>query len=266
MKYIIYLKNNRGLLKKLVKRDIESRYKGSLLGFLWAVITPLIMLSVYATFFTVVFKAKWGGIEDESKGMYAIIIYSGIIVHSFVAECLNRSSDAIVSNKNLVNKVVFPLEIIPVSMLGYPFISLSINTILITLAVVVINDGFLSGTIYFVILFYILMLFIGLSLCWIISSISVYVKDIKQVLPLITSLLMFISPIFYSVEILPPSLQIFMYINPLTYLIEVYRDIIIWGNPPNIQLLLFFTLVLFFAASLSFKIFKKLKKGFADVM
>ena len=106
------LLRNRELLWELVKRDFIGRYKGSMSGVVWSLFNPLLMLAIYTIVFSVVFKAKWGG-GEESKVAFAIVLFSGMIVHSFFAECLNRAPSLIISHPNYDKKVVFPLEILP---------------------------------------------------------------------------------------------------------------------------------------------------------
>ena len=107
---------NRELILELTKRDFIGRYKGSILGVLWSLFNPLLMLTVYTFVFSIAFKAKWGA-NDENKAIFAIVLFSGMIIHSFFAECLNRSPNLIITHPNYVKKVVFPLEILPLSLI-----------------------------------------------------------------------------------------------------------------------------------------------------
>lgn len=252
----------------MVKRDIASRYRGSFLGMLWSVATPLMMLAVYTFIFTEVFKAKWpsaNGVEETGKYSFAITIFSGMIIHGFIAECMTRSSSIILQNSSYVKKVVFPLELLPIMVSGSALFNMMISTIILYVANLAFADINLLSLLALPVLFIPLILFAtGLGL--LISSVGVYLRDISQLIGLFVMILLFISPVFFPVDAIPEKYRIFMQVNPLSWFIESFRSIIISSNLPDLMHIS----VIFTLGILSFLFgllaFSKMRKGFADVL
>ena len=258
------LLRNRNLIKALVKREVIGRYRGSVLGIFWSFFNPVFMLAVYTFVFSVVFKARWNGSSD-SKTEFALILFAGLIVFNLFAECINRAPGLILANTNYVKKVVFPLEILPWVSLG----SALFHT-LISLGVWLIAYAVLFGlphpTVLLVpvILAPLLLLIIGIT--WSLASLGVYLRDVSQVIGVVTTILMFLSPIFYPVTALPEAYRPFLYLNPLTSVIEQARDVLFWGKIPDATGLAIYTVGAIFVAWLGFIWFQKTRKGFADVL
>lgn len=249
----------------MTKRDILSRYKGSILGVGWSLFTPLMMLAIYTFIFSVVFKAKWGGDIDQPKSTFAVILFTGMIVFNIFSECFNRSTNLITSNSNYVNKVVFPLNVLP-----WTILCSAIFHALISLAILILAAFFLLGELHFTIfLLPIIWIPFFLSLVGmmlLLSSIGVYFRDLGQITGVLTTVLMFTSPLFFPLSALPEQLQPFLMLNPLAYFIEITRDVVIWGRVPSfisIAIAYFLSFILFKLGSMCFD---RLKKGFADVI
>lgn len=265
MKYLpLLLIKNRHLINQLVKRDVAQRYKGSFLGILWSFVTPLVMLSIYTFFFGFVFNNRWGGTVSDNKFEFAMVLFCGLIVFNFFSEVLTKSPTLIISNTNLVKKVIFPLEILTIVSMRSALIH-TINSIVI----LIIGIAFIGSLHWTIILLPIVMLPIILfatGLSWFLSSLGVYVRDISQFIGLAMQALMFLSPIFYPISIIPANLRFFYYINPITYVVEDMRRILMWGQLPDWK----FTFIgivlgsLFFLAG--FIWFRKTKGGFSDVL
>lgn len=255
---------NRELLWDLIKRDFIGRYKGSVIGIAWSLLNPLFMLAIYTFVFSVAFKARWG-VENESKATFAIVLFSGLIVHALFAECLNRAPTLITSHTSYVKKVVFPLEILPLmalgSALGHFFVSL---TVLLMFCLLLGWGVHLSGLLIPIILLPLLLIVLGLS--WLLASLGVYLRDFAQLIGMITTVTLFLAPVFYPIEALPPVFQALLLWNPITLPIVQLRDALLWGEPPNWGawgLSLAIAIVVF---SLGFAWFQKTRKGFADVL
>jgi lipopolysaccharide transport system permease protein len=255
---------NRQLIIQLTKRDVLGRYRGSVMGLAWSFFNPLIMLAVYTFVFSVVFKARWGG-GGEDKINFAIILFAGLIVFGLFAECINRAPSLIVSNVNYVKKVVFPLEILPSVAIGSALFHAGISLVVLLIAQLLINQR-LPWT---VIVFPIILLPLLLSttgFAWLLSALGVYVRDIAQTTTILTTVLMFLSPLFYPISALPKNYQLWLHLNPLTFIIEEGRNVLIFGNTPN-----WFGWAIALAASMTisaggFWWFQKTRKGFADVL
>ncbi|AHF08078.1 ABC transporter permease [Desulfitobacterium metallireducens] len=257
--------HNRQLIWQMTRRDVASRYRGSFMGMAWSFFNPMLMLFVYTFVFSVVFKSKWGVSTQESRADFAIILFVGMIVQGIFAECINRAPGLIISNVNYVKKVVFPLEILPwvalESALFYSLVSVSV----LLLAQLIINHSIMWTIILYPLV--LLPLALGImGLTWLFAALGVYLRDIGQITGILTTVLMFLSPVFYPISALPEKYQILLQINPLTLIIEESRKVLIYGNLPDWLSLGIAFLVSLVIASAGFWWFQKTRKGFADVL
>ncbi len=256
--------DNRHLIWQMTRREVMGRYRGSVLGLTWSFLNPLIMLAVYSFVFSVVFKARWstGG---GSKAEFALALFVGMIVHGLLAECINRAPATILFNQTYVKKVVFPLEILPWitmgSVLFHILISLSVWT-----AFYVIVYHTLHWTIIFAPLVLLPLVLLSMGLSWFLAAMGVYLRDIGQVTGLATTVLLFMSPVFYPASRLPEPYRTVLFLNPLTFIIEQMREILMWGNLPNFTGLVIALCLGFLTAWLGFVVFQKTRRGFADVL
>lgn len=255
---------HRGLIFNLVYREVVGRYKGSMLGIFWSLITPIFMLVVYTFVFSVIFKARWNA-GSNSQTEFALVLFAGLIVFNFFAECINRAPSLILSSPNYVKKVVFPLEVLPfvglVSALYHTLISL-----IVWLVAYLVLFGFPHATVLlvpFVVLPFGLFI---LGLSWALASLGVFLRDVSQFIGVVTSVLMFLSPVFYPASALPESYRYLIYFNPLTPVVEMVREVLFWGNTPDLKLLAIYWLAAGLIAWLGFVWFQKTRKGFADVL
>ena len=255
---------NRSLIKALAQREVVGRYRGSVMGILWSFFNPVFMLLVYTFVFSVIFKARWSGGSD-SKTEFALILFAGLIVFNLFAECFNRAPGLILANVNYVKKVVFPLEILPWVALGS-----ALFHALISLGVWLIAYLILFGVPHITVLLFplvilpLLLLIMGLT--WALASLGVYLRDVSQFIGILTTVLMFLSPIFYPASALPEAYRHLLLLNPLTPVIEQARDVLFWGKVPNMTILSIYLLMTAFIAWLGFAWFQKTRKGFADVL
>ena len=256
---------NRNLINQMVKRDVIGRYKGSMVGLGWSFFNPILMLTIYTFVFSFVFKARWGVDPGEGKGEFAIVLFVGLIIHSLFAEVINRAPGVIPANVNYVKKVIFPLDVLPVVAMGSALFHALVSVSVLLLAVVLLKGG-INWT---VILFpFVIMPFIVITLgfAWMLASIGVYVRDVSQAIGMITTMMLFLSPVFYPISAIPEKYQIFLYLNPLTYIIEQSREVLIFGHIPNLSGLLLYTGISIFTAWIGFWWFQGMRKGFADVL
>ncbi len=255
---------NRGLLKLLIQREITGRYRGSLLGLVWSFFHPLLMLATYTFVFSMVFKARWGG-QGDSKFEFALVLFAGLIVYSLLAECLSRAPGLILGNVNYVKKVVFPLELLPWVALGSALFHLLVS-FAVWVAAYVLIKGAPPLTIFLFPLVLLPLMLLTLGLSWILASVGVYVRDVAQVVGVLISVLMFLTPIFYPLESLPTEFQYWIGLNPLTSVIGWARDVLMWGRVPHWTDFAFFTSMTLIISWLGFAWFQKTRKGFADVL
>ncbi|MBR7921992.1 ABC transporter permease [Burkholderia multivorans] len=253
------------LLWQMTKREVVSRYRGSVMGLAWSFFNPVLMLTVYTFVFSVVFKARWGTTGDQSKTEFAILLFVGMIVHGLFAECVNRSPTIVLSNVNYVKKVVFPLEILPLVALGASLFHSLISLIVLLLAQLILNQSLPWTALLFPLIGLPLAL-ATMGIAWILSSLGVFVRDIAQVTGIITTVLMFLSPVFFPISALPPQYQGWLKLNPLTFIIEESRRVLVFGQTPDWGSLALYIVGSMVVAWVGFWWFQKTRKGFADVL
>jgi lipopolysaccharide transport system permease protein len=255
---------NRSLVHASTKREVLGRYRGSAFGILWSFFNPLFMLAVYTFVFSEVFKARWNAASD-SRAEFALVLFAGLIVFNLFAECINRAPGLILSTPNYVKKVVFPLDILPfvglLSALYHAFISLSV-----WLVAYLIFFGLPHATLLYLPLVLGPFCLFTLGLSWTLASLGVFLRDVSQFIGVVTTVLMFLSPIFYPASTLPGAYRDLIYLNPLTPAIEMARDVLYWGKAPEAALLGIYWLSSSLIAWLGFAWFQKTRKGFADVL
>jgi len=256
---------NRQLIIQMTKRDVIGRYRGSVMGLLWSFFNPLLMLAVYTFVFSVIFKSRWGTGGSGSKTEFALVLFAGLIIFNLFSECVTRAPSLIVGNTNYVKKVVFPLEILLVVTLGSAMFHFFIS-LLVWLLFYLIFFGIPPATILLVPLELLPLILLTLGIGWLLASLGVYLRDVSQVIGVIITVLMFLSPIFYPLEALPEKYRSFLYLSPLTDVIEKSRDLMIWGKGLDWGGWTFFSLVSVTIAWLGFVWFQKTRKGFADVL
>jgi lipopolysaccharide transport system permease protein len=255
---------NRSLVWQLIRREVAGRYQGSILGILWSFFNPVFMLAVYAFVFSVVFQARWSS-GSESKTEFALVLFAGLMAYNLFSECINRAPGLILSNVNYVKRVVFPLEVLPWVVMGsalfHGLISLAVWLIFYA---ILFGAPHASALLLPLVVLPLILFTMGLS--WILASLGVYLRDVSQIIGILTTALLFLSPIFYPVSALPPEYQSLMMLNPLTPVIEQFRDVLIWGRPIHWTFYLPFLAMVALIAWLGFSWFQKTRKGFADVL
>lgn len=256
---------NRELLRQLVRRNLEMRFKGSLLGFLWFFIQPLLMLAVYTFVFSVVFQARWGTDAGTTRGSFAVIMFAGVLLFTVFSESLNLSSLLIVSNPNYVKKVVFPLELLPLAQVLTSFLQGTAWLCLLFLGAFLIC-GVCSWTMLLTVPVLLPFFFYTLGLSYLTASVGVYLRDTPQVLGVILQILFFATPIFYPVSAVPEELRFLLELNPMTDMIEQLRAVVLFSRLPDAGFLMIPLPVSLVVFLLGFAWFNKTKKGFADVL
>lgn len=256
---------NRQLILQMARRDISSRYRGSVIGLAWSFINPVLMLLVYTFVFSVVFKARWSTGGNESKTDFAIILFAGMIVFNLFSEIVNRAPGLITSNVNYVKKVVFPLEILPWVALGSALFHTVISLFVLLLAQLILRLS-LPWTGIFFPLALLPLIFASVGFAWFLSAIGVFVRDIGQVTGILTTILLFMSAVFYPVSALPEKYQSWLRLNPLVLIISESRKSLVLGQYPDWLSILIALLVSLLIAFAGFWWFQKVRKGFADVI
>jgi lipopolysaccharide transport system permease protein len=255
----------RNLIVQFVARDVQGRYRGSVLGLFWSFLSPLLLLTVYTFVFGVVFKARWGASRPGNLGDFALVLFCGLVPYNLFSECTNRASTLVVAVPNYVRKVVFPLEVLPVSVVGsalfHALVSLSA-----LLAASLLVRGTVPLTLPLLPVIVLPLVLLALGVTWFLASLGVFVRDVQYVIALGLQILLFLTPIFYPVEVVPAGLRPFLQCNPLAPVVENFRRVVLWGQPPEWLALASWSLVCGAVMLLGYGWFMKTKRAFADVL
>lgn len=258
------LAHNRWLLMSLAKREVVGRYKGSVLGLLWSFFNPLLMLAVYTFAFGMIFQARWTETEDSTEA-FAVILFAGLIVYNLFSECVNRAPGLIIKNANYVKKIIFPVEILPVVVIGSALFHLVIST-LVWLVFYLLLFGLPHWTVLLLPLVLLPLVLFILGISWILSALGVFLRDLEHMMSVLTTALLFMSAIFYPLEALPGPYRRLLLFNPLVTFIDQARQVMIFGRVPDPILWLSMLGGGFGIAWLGFVWFQKMRKRFADVI
>lgn len=260
------MREHRNLIKQLTRREFELKYKGSLLGVFWSFITPLLMLAVYTFVFTVVFNARWGLEQSDNRFEFAMIIFSGLIMYNIFNETVSKSTTIILSNVNYVKKVIFPLDILPLTTLLSALINAGLNIIVLILGITIFVPGWEFKGVFISLIYLLPISLVSLGFAYIVASVGVYVRDLTYTIGVLLNILFYVTPIFYPISLVPEFMHPIMHLNPLTYLVEGFRAAVFSSELPNLLHFSLFTLAGYVFMLLGILLFRKLKRGFADVI
>lgn len=258
------------LVLQLIRRDIAARYRGSVLGVAWSLLTPLLILAVFTLTFGTVFQSRWpqapgAGSAAPSTAEFALILFAGLTVFNVFSEVVNRAPSLVLANANYVKKVVFPLEILPLVAMGSALFNACLSLMVLLGFMLVVFGGIPPTALLLPIVLTPLVL-VTLGLAWLLASLGVYLRDIGQILGPVTMALMFLTPIFYPATALPEWVRRWLFLNPLALTIEQARDVLIWGRLPDFAALLLYFIAALVVAGLGLVWFQKTRRGFADVL
>jgi lipopolysaccharide transport system permease protein len=223
------------------------------------------MLAVYTFVFSQVFKARWGTLQDAGPLGFAINLFAGLIVFNLFAECMNRAPNLVLDNPNYVKKVIFPLEVLGAVTVGSAcFHALTSVVVLMLFQLVVLHA--LPLTYLWLPLVWLPLVIGSLALTWLLAAAGVFLRDIGQLVGVVVSMLLFLSPVFFPLSGLSPHLQHLIGLNPMAQVIEQTRLVVVSGHAPSSSYLLGGCAATLIACEISFRTFQKAKRAFADVM
>ncbi len=251
---------------QLVRRSLAARFKGSVVGISWAIVQPLMMIALFTFLFGFLFAPR--GIRvpaDMDITSFAKHLFAGLVLHSFIVEVISGGPTLIISNTNYVKKVVFPLEILSVVHVFAALVVMSVG-FLVLVVVHVLTAGTFPPTIVFAPIVVAPLVIMSLGISWALAAIGAFARDIEQIVGPLATMLLFLSPIFFKLDVLPPVLQTLVYFNPLTVPVLDLRVILFDGGMPNWPVLGTYYIISILIMAIGFYVFSRARRAFADVI
>lgn len=258
MKTIKEIYEYRTMISSLIKRDLRGRYKGSVLGFAWTFLNPLLQLVVYTIVFSQIMRA---GIED-----YYLFLFVALIPWIFFNSSVSGGTTCIINQKDMVKKIYFPREILPIAHVTCQFVNMLLSLIVVFAVLIISGKGVSLSALVYMPLIMIAEYVLAISITMIVSALTVYLRDLEHIIVILTMAWQFLTPVMYSIDMVPENMRKVFNINPMTPIIVAYRDILYYKQAPELTTLLhgfLFSIVLLFVGWL---IFGHMKKHFAEEM
>jgi lipopolysaccharide transport system permease protein len=253
------------LIAQFTRREVEGRYRGSFLGVLWSFVHPLVLLMTYTFVFGMVFGARWPQGQRGNLGEFSLVLFCGLIAYNLFSECVMRAPGLVVAVPSYVRKVVFPVEILPVTLVGSAVFHALVSLTALLLYQVLLTRQ-IHATLLLLPLVAVPLVLLSLGVSWFLSGLGVYVRDVGYVVGLLVQVLLFATPVFYPVELVGPRLQVLFAFNPLAFVVENVRRVVLWGRLPDWSGLALWSGVGAVVAVFGYAWFMKTKRGFADVL
>jgi lipopolysaccharide transport system permease protein len=251
------------LIFSLARRELAARYRGSVLGIVWALLTPVVMIAIFTLIFAGIFKARFG--DSNSQWDYALYLFCGLLPWNAFQESLQVSSNTIVAHSNLVKRVVFPLETLPVAQTLAAVANQMFGTAALVIAIAILRHE-VHATILFLPLLVIPQIVATLGGAWLLASLGVFVRDMIQGISLFLMAWMYVTPIIYPESLVPEGYRTLVNLNPFTPLIRNYRRILLEGNAPDWRGLAYFAGFGLVSFLFGYWWFARTRKNFADVI
>jgi lipopolysaccharide transport system permease protein len=255
------------LVVSLTRRDLAERFQGSLLGPLWFLITPAILIITYTLLFGMVFKVRvpFARAADASSLEFGLFLFSGLLIFTVFSEVVSRSASLVVTRPNFVKKIVFPLEI-----LSIVTVLSALVTGLLSFALLIVATIAITGTLPVASVFYLFALVILIpmlmGLSWFLAALGTYMRDIAQLIGLLLTVLLFLSPVFTPLSGFPPSVRPYLFLNPVSVPIELGHGAFFLGQMPSPTIMAAYLALAFVVMTLGWAFFQKTRAGFADVL
>lgn len=258
MKLLKEIYNYREMIISLVRRDLRGRYKGSVLGFMWTFLNPLFQLIVYTIVFSVIMK---NGIDK-----FYLFLFVALVPWMFFSTSVSNGSKCIISQQDMVKKIYFPREVLPISFVLSQFFNMLFSFIVIFFVIIISGVGFSFKALCFLPLIMIIEFLLALGIAFLVSSVTVYFKDLEYILTIITMAWMYMTPIVYSQDMVPERFKSLYYLNPMTSIIIAYRDILYYKKIPDLSTLVLAIIMGIIVMIIGTVTFIKLKRHFVEEM
>lgn len=258
MKLLREIWDYREMISSLVRRDLRGRYKGSVLGFFWTFLNPLLQLVVYTFVFSTIMRA---GIED-----YYLFLFVALVPWTYFSTSVSGGSGCITSQQNLVNKIYFPREVLPISHVLSQLINMLLSFLVVIFVLLVSGKGVNLGIWWYLPLIVLQETLLAFGLTMLVSAVTVYFRDMQFLLNVIMMAWQFLTPVMYTVEMVPERLRVIFYLNPMTPIIVAYRDVFYYKQAPELQTFIMGTVMGVVMLVIGWVTFGKLKRRFAEVL
>lgn len=249
----------RQMIASLVRRDLRGRYKGSFLGFLWTFVNPLLQLLVYSLVFTNIMR-----VEDVE--IYYLYLFIALIPWLFFSNSIAGGASCIIAQKDMVSKIYFPREVIPISYVTSGFVNMLLCFIVVIAAVLISGIEVNVLTWLFLPVIFIIQYILVLGITMLVSAVTVYFRDLEHILGIIMMAWMYLTPIIYTPNMVPDSFRTYFDLNPMTHIVTAYRDILYYGRMPEFSTLISSVVFGIVFLVIGFVSFGKLKRHFAEEM
>lgn len=261
----LHIKAN--LLMHLVRRDFSARYRGASLGVLWSIISPLLMLLVFSFVFGTIFGSRWAGLDHGGgKIGFAVVLFAGIAMHACLAEVSSRCVAIVRSNPNYVKKVVFPLELLVAATVISQFLHYLVAFALVLAGALLMNMVQHPAAILIALAWTVPLGLLAVALAFAWAGVGAYLRDLEQGVTFVSSVFLFISPIFYPLAVVPADYVAIFKLNPLTPLVTGMRAALFSSDSIDLASYLQVSLISLGFALIAFFVFMRLKRGFADAI
>lgn len=246
----------REMISSLVKKDLRGRYKGSILGFLWTFINPLMQLAVYTIVFSVIMRA---GIDK-----FYIFLFVALVPWIFFSSAITGGSMSILNQNDMVKKIYFPRQILPIAYVTSSFVNMLFCFVIIFVALIFSGVGINVKALLYLPIIMLIEYVLALGLALLTSALTVYFRDLEHILGIVTMAWMYLTPIMYPVEMVPEQFLAIFHANPMTPVIIAYRDILYYSREPHLNTLLHAAVLGGVTLLLGNIVFSKLQKGFVE--
>lgn len=258
MKLLKEIWEYRTMIYSLVKRDLRGRYKGSVLGFFWTFLNPLFQLLVYTFVFSVIMRA---GVED-----YYLFLFVALVPWTYFSSCISSGSGCIIGQKDMIQKIYFPREVLPISFVLSQLINMLLTFLVVIFVLLVSGKGIRLSIWWYLPIIILVETLLSFGLTMLFSALTVYFRDLQYILGIITMAWQFCCPVMYGIDLVPERLRPIYYMNPMTPVIVAYRDVFYYKQAPELNTMISATVMGIIFLILGWTAFEKLKKRFAEVM
>lgn len=248
----------REMIGSLIKRDLKSRYKGSALGFLWSFLNPLLQLLVYSFVFKIVMRASYE--------RYYLFLFVALVPWLFFMNSVTGGASCVWSQKDLVNKIYFPREVLPIAHVTCQLVNMLLSFVVIFAVILVTRHGMNLAALLYLPVIMLVEYLLALGIAFFVSAITVFLRDVEYIMGIVMMAWQFLSPVMYGIDLIPEKYRVIYQLNPMTPILMAYRDIFYYKQPPQLGTLIQATALGAIVLVIGFIVFQRLKRHFSEEM